>query len=218
MINKGLLMSLAALVLMAGPTQAAELRQAARPDACLACHGRDLGGRQLTLGSLAWSGPVEEEALLPCPGVVRAKQELFLTESRLVRLSDALAGLEAKGIRVGKLLGELHRLSNQYHTLLRQPVSSLSGLSASLYKLRSELDANVQKPMLRLQRARSRLTWVGVALVAGLTVLLAGLVGWRRRLTLSGGLSPLGLVRKGVLDGPEGQTGKADPNQGGRRP
>jgi hypothetical protein len=194
MIRNALLAALSLLWLLASPVWAAE------PDACLACHGRDLGVRHITLGSLAWSGPVEAETLLPCPGVVRAKQELFLTESRLVRLSDALAGLEAKGVRAGELLAELHRLSDQYRTLMRQPVTSLSALSTRLSALRLALDMNVQKPMLSLQRARSRLIWVGVALVAGLAVLLAGMVGWRRRLTPSGGPLPLQLARHGLLD------------------
>ncbi len=197
-----LAIALVALLVLAGSVQAAE------PDACLACHGRDLGGWQLTLGALAWSGPVEGETLLPCPGVVRAKQELFLTESRLVRLSDALAGLEARGVRVGALSAQLHRLSDQYRTLMRQPVSSLSGLSASLVRLRWELDANVQKPMLRLQWARSRLTWVGMALVVGLAILLAGLVGWRRRLMPPSEPSPLSLAREGLLNGQASQDGE----------
>jgi hypothetical protein len=212
MIRNALLTTLTLLLLLAIPVGAAE------PDACLACHGRDLGGRQITLGSLAWSGPVEAETLLLCPGVVRAKQELFLTESRLVRLSDALAGLEAKGVRVGKLLGELHRLSDQYRTLMRQPVTSLSGLSSRLSALRLALDTNVQKPMLSLQRARSRLIWVGVALVAGLAVLLAGMVGWRRRLTPPGGPSPLQLARQGMLDGLSDPNENAVPEEGGGKP
>lgn len=212
MTRYALLTALAALMLLAAPARAAQ------PDACLACHGRDLGGRQLTLGSLAWSGPVAEEILLPCPGVVRGKQELFLTESRLVRLADALAKLEARGVRVGKLSAALHRLSDQYRTLLGQPVSSLSGMSAKLNKLRARLDAEVQKPMLRLQRARSRLTWVGLALVAGLALLLAGLVGWRRRLTPPSGPAPLDLVRAGRLNSQTDQSGQTEPEQGGGRP
>ena len=211
-MRQALFTALAALLLLAAPAQAAQ------PDACLACHGRDLGGRQLTLGSLAWSGPVAEEILLPCPGVVRGKQELFLTESRLVRLSDALAKLEARGVRVGKLSAALHRLSDKYRTLLEQPVSSLSGMSANLNKLRLQLDAEVQKPMLRLQRARSRLTWVGLTLVVGLALLLAGLVGWRRRLTPSSGPAPLDLVRQGKLESPAGRSGQTGPEQGGGRP
>lgn len=212
MIRYVLLTALGLLFLLASPAVAAE------PDACLACHGRDLGVRQITLGSLAWSGPVEAETLLPCPGVVRAKQELFLTESRLVRLSDALAGMEAKGVRVGTLLAELHRLSDQYRTLMRQPVTSISGLSAKLSALRLALDAKVQKPMLGLQRARSRLIWVGVALVAGLAVLLAGMVGWRRRLAPAGGPSPLQLARHGLLDVPSDSAEDAAAEDDGGEP
>lgn len=212
MIRSALLAALAMLLLLANQAGAAE------PDACLACHGRDLGGRQITLGSLAWSGPVEAETLLPCPGVVRAKQELFLTESRLVRLSDALAGLEAKGVRVGKLLTELHRLSDQYRTLMRQPVTSLSGLSAKLSSLRLALDTNVQRPMLSLQRARSRLIWVGAALVAGLALLLAGMVGWRRRLTPPRGMPPLQMARKGLLETQPPLDHNAEPKESGGKP
>lgn len=212
MIRHALFTALGLLWLLASPALAAE------PDACLACHGRDLGVRQITLGSLAWSGPVEAETLLPCPGVVRAKQELFLTESRLVRLSDALAGLEDKGVRVGKLLAELHRLSDQYRTLMRQPVTSLSALSAKLTALRLALDTKVQKPMLGLQRARSRLIWVGVALVAGLAVLLAGMVGWRRRLAPHGGPPPLQLARHGLLNAQAPPVDNTMPEDDGGKP
>jgi hypothetical protein len=212
MKGKSFLAGLAVLLLLAGPVRAAE------PDACLACHGRDLGGRQVTLGSLAWSGPVEAETLLPCPGVVRAKQELFLTESRLVRLSGALAALEVKGVRVGKLSAELHRLSDRYRTLLRQPVTSLSSLSAKMVALRSVLDTNVQKPMLRLQRARSRLTWLGMALVVGLAVLLAGMVGWRRRLGPPSATPPLQLAREGRLHDKPEQDEAAESSEGGGKP
>ncbi len=181
------------LLAAAGPAGAGE------PDLCLACHGRAAGGGQVNLASLAWSGPVEEETLSLCPGVVRAKQELFLTESRLVRLSAALGELEERGVRVGALAAELHRLSDQYRTVLNQPLYSLSGLSARLGRLRAELDAKVQQPLWRLQRARARQGWLGMALVVGLGLVLAALVGWRRRLSPPPESLPLRLAREGRL-------------------
>jgi hypothetical protein len=185
---------ISALVLWAAPAQATE------PDLCLACHGRKLAGGRITLGSLAWSGPVEAETQSLCPGVIRAKQELFLTESRLVRLADALAGQEKRGVRLKGLSAELHRLSDRYHTLLNQPVVSLSGLTASLGGLRGELDRKVQEPLWRLSRARSRLTWLGVILVLFMGLLLAGLIGWRRRLNPPPEPLPMRMAREGRLD------------------
>jgi len=187
--------ALAALLFLTAPALAAD------PDICLACHGGKLGGGQVTLGALAWSGPVEGETLSPCPGVVRAKQELFLTESRLVRLSTALAGLENRGVRVAGLARELHHLTDRYHNLLRQPVVSLSRLSASLGNLRAEMDRKVQQPLWDLRGARTRLLWLGGLLIMLLGILLAGLVGWRRRLEPPPEPLPLRLAREGRLSG-----------------
>jgi len=177
----------------------AGLAQASDPDLCLACHGRKLESGRVTLGSLAWSGPVEEETQSLCPGVIRAKQELFLTESRLVRLSAALVEQQARGVRLKDLSAELHLLSDRYHTLLNQPVVSLSGMSASLGGLRSELDRKVQAPLWRLGRARTRLSWVGTILVLFLGLVFAALLGWRRRLSPPQEPLPLRLAREGRL-------------------
>lgn len=192
---RSLMAALAMLLMISGQAWAAD------PDLCLACHGGKLGGGQVTLGSLAWSGPVEGETLSPCPGVVRAKQELFLTESRLVRLSAALAELEESGVRVAALSTELHHLSDRYHNLLRQPVVSLSSMSAGLGKLRRDLDLKVQQPLWQLRGDRTRLSWVGGLLVMLLGLLLAGLIGWRRRLSAPLESLPLRLAREGRLDG-----------------
>jgi hypothetical protein len=170
------------------------------------------------LGSLAWTGPVEGETLSPCPGVVRAKQELFITESRLVRLAAALAELEEGGVRLAALSAELHRLSDQYHNLLRQPVVSLSSLSAGLGKLRRELDLKVQQPLWQLRAERSRLLWLGGLLIMFLGLLLAGLIGWRRRLSGPPEPLPLRLAREGRLDGllRKNGVGPDDETEGGQ--
>lgn len=189
----GLAMGLAMLLALYGQASAAG------PDLCLACHGGKLGGGQVTLGSLAWTGPVEGETLSPCPGVVRAKQELFLTESRLVRLATALAELEKGGVRVAALSVELHHLSDRYHNLLRQPVDSLSGLSAGLVELRMDLDLKVQQPLWQLRGERTRLLWLGGVVIMLLGLLLAGLIGWRRRLSGPSEPLPLRLAREGRL-------------------
>jgi hypothetical protein len=204
--------ALAMLLLVSGQALASE------PDLCLACHGGKLGGGQVTLGSLAWTGPVEGETLSPCPGVVRAKQELFITESRLVRLAAALAELEEGGVRLAALSAELHRLSDQYHNLLRQPVVSLSSLSAGLGKLRRELDLKVQQPLWQLRAERSRLLWLGGLLIMFLGLLLAGLIGWRRRLSGPPEPLPLRLAREGRLDGllRKNGVGPDDETEGGQ--
>ncbi|KMY67309.1 hypothetical protein AAU61_10670 [Desulfocarbo indianensis] len=203
---------LAAMLLSANPLPASE------PDACLACHGGYAGGGQPALGSLAAVGPMEGETLSLCPGVKRIRQEIYLTASRLAALSEALAELESRGTRTVELALELHRLSDKHHTLLRRPAESISGTSALFAGLRAELNREVGRPLWNLSQARTHLKLLGVALVVGLALVLAGLIGWRRRLVPPPEPLPLRLVREGRLPGqlhrddPDPEAGHEEPS------
>lgn len=191
---------LTALLLWASPLMATE------PDACLACHGGYVGGAQPSLGSLAAVGSMEGEMLSLCPGVKRIRQEIYLTASRMAALSEALAELESRGTRTVELALELHRLSDKYHTLLRRPAESISGASSLFAGLRAELNREVGQPLWNLSQARTHLKLLGVALAVGLALVLAGLIGWRRRLVPPPEPLPLRLVREGRLPGQLNRT------------
>ena len=66
---------------------------AAQPGRCAACH---LEGSSPGLARMAWRGPVLGEELSLCPGVVLAKRQLFLTESRLASLGEVLRSHNAE--------------------------------------------------------------------------------------------------------------------------
>ena len=133
----------------------------------------------------------EQETL--CPGVKRAKQELFLTQSRLAALSAALSGAKAQGLGVSFCQQELQNLIARLHLVLARPVHSLADLTAPLEKIRRDLDRLVYRPLLKMEQRQRQKIWAGRVLGGLLLLLLAAWFGFRRLRRLENAVkSPLG--------------------------
>ena len=186
---------------------------------CLECHQRPASR---LLGNFTWQGPWEVERHSLCPAVRRARAEIFLTESRLVRLEAALYAARAGGNPHPELEARLRRLRARYWALQGRRINSLEELGRCLGPLRRDLERLVQHPLLVQRQSRKRrrfLLW----LLAGLgLVSLAALIGYlrlRRRLGGAAGavLLCLGLAISLLVGACEPQSpasGAKKPTQG----
>ena len=168
----GLLVSTAMFLLTLGSPVFAQ-----EPGYCLSCH---LRGPQYTLGALSWQGPVAGEQEAMCPGLKRAKQELFLTESRMAALSSALFGAKAEGLGVSFCEQELQNLIARLRLVLAEPLHAIQDITGPLTQIRRDLDKLVYRPLLKMEQRRQQKIWAGRAFWGILLVLLAALLGFRR--------------------------------------
>lgn len=174
---------------------------AAEPGYCLSCH---LDYRPRSLGSFSWRGPVQVDSLSPCPAVRRAKQGLFLLESRLVGLRDRLHRLRHRHRSTTYLLARWRREVRAYQGLLARPLYSIEGMNAGLEALGRDLERRVGRPLDRLEdNRRQGLFW---ALLVILALALGGLPlwSWKRRQDRPGP-DPLPWVAEGRLPGGGGE-------------
>ena len=94
---------------------------------------------------MAWRGPVLGEELSLCPGVVLAKRQLFLTESRLASLGEALRD---SGKEDGGPAGKLALAASRYRRILMEPIHGAREMETALAGVRLSLDRDVYRPLL----------------------------------------------------------------------
>jgi hypothetical protein len=154
---------------------------------CLACHA---AGHEAALESLAGGSPWHPAETFACPGRAAARREVFVTASRLERLSALAAEAGQSGLGA-----ELARLERAFHQALERPVRSVGEIPRRLGGLRERLHERVQAPLWGLREARAwwrAVGWVGLGAAGLALVWLAGRL--RRR-----GPRPLSLVLRGKL-------------------
>ncbi len=188
-----LLVLLLVLFYLLGATPAA----AADPGYCLSCH---LDYQPRLLGSFSWRGPVQVEAISPCPAVRRAKQGLFILESRLSLLRDGLHRNRFRHRSVSYLLGQWRLVARAHQDLLARPLYSIEDMSRGLEGLGQQLEKRVGRPLRRLEaNYRQGLFW-GMILVLVLVLGSLPLWAWKRRQDRPGP-DPLRWVAEGRLPG-----------------
>ncbi len=170
---------------------------AAQAGYCLSCH---LDYQPRSLGSLSWRGPVQVDSLSPCPAVRRAKEGLFVLESRLSLLRDHLHRERLRHRSVSYLLGRWRQVARAHRELLSRPLYAIEDMSRELAALERRLQERVGRPLRRLESNRRQGLFWGMLLVLALVLGALPLWAWKRGQDRPGP-DPLAWVAEGRLPG-----------------
>ena len=159
---------------------------------------------------------VYQAKLDPCPGVRSLSEEMFLTESRIVKLNEILQAMEQEGWssdplrkKVSESAASLSILKNSQAVSVAQVTRETSALRASLQKV---YDRTLQA---RSESARRWLIGLGSLIFIGVLVLFG--VGYRKLNRMGKGFLLLALLATGLSlnacsSGPA-EPGKKSPAQ-----
>jgi len=152
---------------------------------CVECHSRRWAS-QYEASMTGGERSVYQAKLDPCPGVRSLSEEMFFTESRIVKLNEILQAMEQEGWssdplrkKVSESAASFSILKNSQPVSVAQVTREASALRASLQKV---YDRTLQA---RSESARRRLIGVGSLIFLGVLVLFG--VGYRKLIRMGKG-------------------------------
>lgn len=159
---------------------------------CIECHSRKFVA-QCDASIIAGERSVYHTKLDPCPGVRSLSEEIFFTESRIVKLDEILQSMEQEGWNSDGLRRKVSEAAASFSTLKNSKTASIAQITREASALRASLQKVYERTLqARSESARRWLIGLGSLIFLGILVLLG--VGYRKLNRMGKSLFLFGLV------------------------
>lgn len=163
---------------------------------CLECHSSSYL-QSLKGSSPVWDRSVYQVRLEACPGIRSLSEEVFFTESRIVKINEVLKVLEQEGWATEGLKKKTSQTAESFFQLKNREITAVGQFARDSSALRSALqkvyDQTIQA---RAEWSHRWLIGVGVLLFIGVMVLLG--VGFQKLNRMGKGLLLFLLIGEGL--------------------